>query len=453
MKTLAIWLCCGALALIPFTLTAQKNDPAAAGDIHIDISEDDLFSDFESVEAIEDHQDDELGDTFQQTSFGISAELSTDIDYQALRPELKEAPANRKDRVTGIIDGDLLLDVRWKYGIKAFSDLYFTYTALEDPDQAERRKTDGKEQHDIVVRELFADVNIARQLYFRLGKQTLKWGRGYFWNPTDLISIAKKDFNDIDARREGSYGLKMHIPFGTALNIYTFIDTTETERYDESAAAAKIEFLMTRRFEVSLSGWTKKDYRPVYGIDFAGYALSTQWRGEVSLTQGGNRRYLVQDRFGRWVDVDDPDEIIAEVVLGFTRTFDIGDIKNRFSLTGEGYYNPKGYEEDMLEIFAVRKLATPDSPDYYVPNAYGKYYAAVFTSFSHLFNTADLSLGFNGIGNLSDGSTILSASLRYTLGFDTAVTGRLSTYLGEENREYTIQGTQYQAGVSVATVF
>ena len=31
------------------------------------------------------------------------------------------------------------------------------------------------------------------KIYFRTGKQVLKWGRSYFWNPTDLINV-EKDF-------------------------------------------------------------------------------------------------------------------------------------------------------------------------------------------------------------------------------------------------------------------
>ncbi len=72
--------------------------------------------------------------------------------------------------------------------------------------------TDVEDPLQTTLKEFFADGNYKYKVYVRFGKQNLKWGRGYLWNPTDLISQDRKDFGDMDARREGVYGLKMHIP-------------------------------------------------------------------------------------------------------------------------------------------------------------------------------------------------------------------------------------------------
>ena len=42
--------------------------------------------------------------------------------------------------------------------------------------------------------------NIAKKVYFRFGKQALKWGRCYLWTPTDLLSEDRKSFADMEAR-------------------------------------------------------------------------------------------------------------------------------------------------------------------------------------------------------------------------------------------------------------
>ena len=48
----------------------------------------------------------------------------------------------------------------------------------------------------LLIKEVFVDFNLANTVYFRAGKQVLKWGTGYFWNPTDLINIEHRSFTN-----------------------------------------------------------------------------------------------------------------------------------------------------------------------------------------------------------------------------------------------------------------
>ena len=155
------------------------------------------------------------------------------------------------------------------------------------------------------------------------------------------------------------------------------------------------------------------------------------------MTQGGNQRFL-EEQDGEYVETDSSEEWIPRVTLGFTRSFDVGDFNDRFSLTGEFFYNHKGYEENMLEDEQLRGQFIGGG--YYLPNYYSKYYAAVFTSFGHFLNNSNLTLTTNAIGNLSDSSCILEAGLYYQLTFNASLSVNLSGYLGEENREYTLAG-------------
>ena len=216
----------------------------------------------------------------------------------------------------------------------------------------------------------------------------------YFWNPTDLISEDRKDFTDIDARREGVYGLKMHIPFGTTWNIYNFVNASGADKTDEFSVAGKVEVLLPQDIEVSFSAWKKKDYEAVYGFDFATYKLHTDWRGEISVSHGDNRSRLEKND-GQYVDTTVDDEWIPRIVLGFTKEFDHRDVTNRVSVTGEFYYNHGGYEDDMLVNDAIRDRFLEDG--YFEPNNYGKYYAALFTSYKK-FIMGDMTLNANAIG-------------------------------------------------------
>jgi len=454
------------LVLILLYLPVWAAEDTDSDDDPFSVSEEEMFSDDESVEAVEDYEDEQVTEKIDSGAIGISGDFTASGIYYSATDEAKEDASiyGHDDAYSVSVDGDILLDARWKYGMKIFVDYYVTYTLAEDLGREPLQAEEDEEDYEIIQRELFGDVNIARKIYFRIGKQTLKWGRGYLWNPTDLISIDRKDFKDIDARREGVYGLKMHIPFGTSVNIYTFVNTTETEDYEDSAFAAKLEFLILDDVEISFSAWTKKDYLPVYGFDISAYGFDTRWRAELSLTQGGNQHYLIEEN-GIYVDSYDVEEIIPKISMGFTTLFDIGDLNDRLSLTAEFFYNHKGYEENMLArapLMLPGGLPVPSGltlrerfllGGYYSPNYYGKYYAALFLLFSHFLNNSDLSLSANAISNLSDSSGSLSTGLNYVVSFDSSVAFRLTRNFGEPNREYTLSGNNGSAQLSLSMIF
>jgi hypothetical protein len=89
---------------------------------------------------------------------------------------------------------------------------------------------------------------------------------------------------------------------------------------------------------------------------------------------------------------------------------------------------------------------------YFEPGNYGKYYAALFSSFSR-FIVTDMTLNVKAIGNLTDSSFILSTGVDYVLTFNAMLSAKLNAYLGEENREYTVHGNALSAEVSVNIVF
>ncbi len=429
------------------TTTETETSETSGDDLFL---EDDLFSDENSVEAVEEHQDENISQIMEE-SVGFAGELTGTFTYDAARDCL-EGDADWGDNpYTALMEGDFLLDARWREGIKAFGDLWAGYTEQSTPsDEEESEQKTDDDKFDTVLKELFADVNIKHRVYFRFGKQNLIWGRGYFWNPTDLINTERKDFQDMDKRREGIFGLKTHIPFGTTVNIYGFIDMNDAEKSEDFAYAGKLEFLVLNDIEMAVSAWAKSTYRPVFGFDMSTYKLRTQWRGEISLTQGGNQRYL-EKQDNEYVEVDKNDDWIPRLTVGFTRNFDVGDFTDRFSVTGEFFYNHKGYEDDMLEDEELR--AQFISGGYYLPNYYGKYYAAIFTSFARFLNNSDLTLTTNAIGNLSDSSCILQAGLDYQLTFNASLSTKLSGYLGEKNREYTFSGNALSAEVSLNLAF
>jgi len=116
--------------------------------------------------------------------------------------------------------------------------------------------------------ELFIDANYKKRFYVRIGKQVLQWGRCYFFNPTDLINVEKKSFLLKLGAREGAFGMRVHVPFGTFANLYGFVDTRGAVQPDQMAGAAKAEVLIGGT-EMAIGFWNRRKAVPVYSFDIS----------------------------------------------------------------------------------------------------------------------------------------------------------------------------------------
>ncbi len=412
-------------ALIAALILSAASEAAAGDDA---VNENRMFSEGDSVTAVEDRQDDTIADVANRESVSLSGDIAGKLAYELGR-DYFEGDADLGDNpYSTSMSGDLLLDVRLQKGVKAFGDFYVSYSPQNDPQSADHFR--------ISLKELFAAANIASRVYFQFGKQTLKWGQGYFWNPTDLISVDRRDFKDMNARREGVYGLKMHVPFGTAVNVYGFFNAGSADRIDEIAVAGKIEFLLPRTVEAAVSAWTKNNYETVYGLDFrASPDNKTQAWGELALSHGDNRRRLTREN-GAYVDTRVTDEWVARACVGLSRSFDIGDVNDRLSVLGEFYYNGGGYGRNMLEDETRAQFL---DGGFFESGNYGEYYAAAFISLQR-FLLRDMALKLNVNANLSDRSAALLSGVDYLITDNATFSFDLVWYLGPEDREFTLGG-------------
>ncbi len=322
------------------------------------------------------------------------------------------------------------------------------------------------------INEIFLDVNIAKTVFFRVGKQVLKWGVGYLWTPTDLINIEKKDILDWSQVRQGTYGLKVHIPFGTAANIYSFVDFNKAKNVSDISMANKIEVLVGNT-EMALSILLKKKNVPVYGFEFTSRVFELDIHGEASVSYGDNNRRLsvfpwyltgslgfpvdilyYASQFPRRTSIMDyrvHGKWIPKASFGFGRGFEVKDIKDRIRLDFEAFYNHAGYSRNVFEKdpYTVSYFL---SHNLYTPNYYGKYYAGAFITIRQIF-VEELSAAINCIVNIQDQSSIVSGMLTYSPLYDLYLNLTMSGFIGKQNREYTVFGNYLTAEFSVKIVF
>lgn len=351
--------------------------------------------------------------------------------------------------------GELSLDVRLPAGIKSLvtSEIYYSPLVLDS--------------HTFKLPEFFVDFNLQKKVYVRAGKQLLQWGRGFFWNPTDMVNVEKKPFIQKIGAREGTFGVKTHIPFGTKYNIYGFIDLNKPHRIDSIAGALRIENLtkIAGGTEVGIAFWGKRGKIPVGGFDFSTTILSWSVSGEMSITSGENYKTIdpqkssvltgnPQDPFLAFTTYGKRPVIRSSV--GFLKAFDFLDVDDRLLVVGEFYFNQIGDKGNIFKKYKIKEklkeistigdttvlmqLSSNRLSDVFEFNSIAKYYGAFFITLSK-FVISEMSLQLNGLFNFNHRCAIITCGINYLSLHNFSFDCLLSTYLGPEESEYTFANT------------
>ena len=220
------------------------------------INEDQMFSGGDTVVSQDQVVNDNTGNELQEKHLGFSGQ----IDAQMGNTHYAWSPGNpERDVVQDLVTGDFFTDIRLKKGIKAFLSV-----EVNDP------PLDSSQSQNTTIEEFFVDTNLNNKVYFRIGKQYLKWGQGYFWTPTDFIDTARKNFFNMDQVMPGTSGAKIQIPFGVKQNLYFFVggDNGQTVN-DDLSFSGKYEFLV-KNTEMSFSASVLKARSPIYGFEING---------------------------------------------------------------------------------------------------------------------------------------------------------------------------------------
>jgi|WetSurMetagenome_2_1015567.scaffolds.fasta_scaffold00148_29 hypothetical protein len=399
-----------------------------------------------------------MKDATEKKGTSIGGEVIASATGVATRDWLRGYHA-KDTYLASLLVGNLLVDARLLNNVKAFANGEVDYSPSSD--------TVG-----VMLRELFLDANINKAVYFRAGKQVLQWGRCFLWNPTDLINVEKKTFIDKIGSREGTYGLRVHAPFGTKMNLYSFINLNSVDRVDRTAAALKFEFL-TGGTEMAFSLWGKQNRPPVAGYDFSTQVFNINIYGEAAVSNGDNAPVMKES--GGVLRVDSVSYgWIPRVSIGLNRMFDFFDIKDGISVGAEFFYNGGGYSGNVFNdgrIYLFRDSVTITIPDHppvkvaagdkktfllfnglYEPNYHSRYYAAIFTGINR-FLLSDLAFNLNALANLEQQCGVLSASFSYTTLSNLTFGITADGYFGAANTEYTLSNSAWDARLSVGVRF
>src|SRR5262249_42740727 len=125
----------------------------------------------------------------------------------------------------------------------------------------------------------------------RAGKQVLVWGRGFFWNPSDVINTELRSATDAFQFREGTYGLRAHVPIGTVFNFYSFTGVGKSTRTEDILQAFKAEVTVGRA-EIAAGLIVGQKKVPTYLVEASTRFWTLDWRAEGTYAYGDNSQRI-----------------------------------------------------------------------------------------------------------------------------------------------------------------
>jgi hypothetical protein len=452
LALLALAVCLSTTGLFAQSADNGTEPKAAAG------SEDEFFgtTDVEAQKGTAEKAN--VADSVEKDHVGLSGQLQALSTYSVGRAFVEGSGNLADNNLANLIGGDFLVDIRLQKGFKAFLDLNlgfvpggtpvahtitpvaWPYTLGPFPQSSTLLFIENQETA-LLIKEVFVDFNLSNTVYFRAGKQVLKWGTGYFWNPTDLINIEHRSFTNTSALLQGVFGLRSDVVFSPNWHLYTFLNLNGVQADAEDVAfAARSEFLVGST-EFGVSSWTKWGKVPVFGADLSTPLFwSMNLTSEAAFSWGDIQNKLDPVTFQPYSVTD---QLVAKVDVGLSRSFDALDVQDRIMVEVEFFYNSDGYSQDMLQVPGF-------APTYFQTGYYGQYYGAAFITISD-FGSPNMTLSLSGLANLSDQSGTALAGLSYSPVNNFTLSLQLGANLGPAYKEYTVSGSQF-FGILGATV-
>jgi hypothetical protein len=313
------------------------------------------------------------------------------------------------------------------------------------------------------VDEVFLDAALDRRLFFRLGKQNISWGVGYWFKPADVLSLAAIDPDDPEAVREGPFAFKLDMPFG--LNHATLYAVPPLDGDAAKFSLAQRTDIVAGDFELSLAGFYRSDLsaKPRAMFMFSGAVGNIDIYGENVLALGSDRPYVRSASGGGYETWDIGYQPLFQGTLGAKYSWETAGGLS-VNLHAQGYYNGAGYADSSIlqsndavdEVLKATGIAAPTSSMRSALRAgAGMYYAAASASLSTRFgegkNIVSTALGSNLLANFSD------LSFRFKPYWDLSIGSGGSTFdmtlsaltsLGETGSEYAPRGNMVTPAIS-----
>ncbi|HHT90394.1 MAG: hypothetical protein QM451_12295 [Bacillota bacterium] len=318
--------------------------------------------------------------------------------------------ADPLDNLGVSLGGQLYLDARPDPNFRVFGKLGLSSAV----NKQRGGRANAQDPLEISLQELFSDFNYENKVFFRAGKQNVKWGVGYFFSPADVINIGRLDPLDPGAEREGPVALKVHYPRGsTNYYLYTLLDDVDV--ISKVALAPKMEFVVGGT-EIGLGGFYQKDKAPRGMLTFSSSLGDFAIFGEAVLSKGSDKAFAGDLPFH--YPVYKKDQLFFHTTVGARYSHD--DPEGLFNLTAAAqyYFNGEGYRkqeevQNLRKYYGLLLITNPaEAAKIRLTDlgSTGRHYLGAMVGWNKLLNTK-LSVSIFLNSNLSDQSGTVSATL------------------------------------------
>ncbi len=376
------------------------------GDTSADTSLDDMFgqSDDPFASSSEDpfivqvQETEKSLDTLLLTQDESGLRIGGDFSFTA-KPGFTWYPTTDDISATfsGSLDSSLFLDARMSEDTRFYTTLSISYPIVGN----------ATNNADFSLKEIFADITYNDVLFFRVGKQTINWGVGYFFSPADLLNLSDIDPLNATGDVEGPVAIKMNAPIGID-NLYAYIilPPSLTDASD-IAYAVKYEKVFSKT-ELGFGAYYRYDNPPAAMVTFSSGIGEIGLFGEAVLQYGSNKTFITGTSapFGT-ITYDDKFFFLGTIGGNFTYSAPESDfslsILAQYFYNGEGYANTDFYDGVPTLLFSesitIKDILNP-----------GMHYVASNISFTF---TKNLSVSVLLLGNMTDFSGIVQPSITY----------------------------------------
>ncbi len=309
------------------------------------------------------------------------------------------------------------------------------------------------------------DTHINEKVFFRLGKQRIRWGVGYWYQPSDVLSLSAIDPDDPTAARDGPFAFKADMPMGLN-HLMVYMVPPVSESAASSSIATKYD-LVVNGWELSFGGYGRADMlaRPRAIFSFTGAIGPFDVYGENVLLYGSDRIYVRESSTtpGTYETYRQENSIFFQSTLGIKYSVSKSSGLS-YSFHVQGYYNGTGYADSSIlqnaKAIAAIKAAYPDTYKGSVTaTGAGMWYLAGSASVSGRFgegrNLTQVTGSAYAMTNFSDRSLRFNPKLEVAIGDRggrATITLSCLTAMGNTGSEYAPKGNRTTPALSLSAL-
>ena len=308
--------------------------------------------------------------------------------------------------------------------------------------------TNDEFENNFSIHESFLNIDVSKNIDLQIGKKSVKWGKGYIWNPVSFVG-RQKDINDIDAGLEGFWLMKLDYVKSLSGIIQNFavtpviIPVTESINEDfqeeESFNFILNSYFLIKDTDIDFYLFMKVDELKKYGFDLARNILpSWEIHAEYVFTTEVSTDWL-NSGFTIESTIDDTHDYLFGTRLLF---------ETNTTLIIEYLHNDAGLNtEQMKSFFDAVESAISDNPD--LLPAIKQYQSDSFNSqflmedylyakvsqpepFDILYFTPSVYILYN----LNDNSEMIGGEFNYSRFNNLNLKLKYNMMFGEENSEF-----------------